>query len=187
MRRSALLGLLGLTTVLVGCSKQAESPRLSVAYIAASWSGGRTDPVCSNRGPRGEYLGRTPGAEHCQWPTVTRGTEFGTVSATRDSINGWTSITWERVFKDTAGVTTMLDSLDRAFVAAGLLAHRCVGGGRRWQAPGLAVQSMPPVQRPAGGVLVSVIAVENAVAIPSLFCPDAPPQSPDPTRRSGAT
>lgn len=155
----------------------------SVLELASAWSGGRSDPVCGNRGPRGEYLGPLPGAEHCQWPTVTRGREFGTVFATRDSANGWTGVTWERVFVDTARVQVMLDSLDASFVASGLFAHRCSTGGRRWQAPGLVVQTMPPTPRPAGGFVVSVIVTKWEAAVPTLFCPDAPPVT-DPAPRA---
>lgn len=173
--RATLLPLALASIALIACADRPAAVPVGVLELASAWSGGRSDPVCRNRGPRGEYLGPLPGAEHCQWPTVTRGREFSTVFATRDSANGWTSVTWERVFVDTARALVMLDSLDASFVASGLHAHRCSTGGRRWQARGLVVQSMPPTPRPAGGFLVSVIVAKWAEAVPTLFCPDAPP------------
>ena len=178
MRRRAHRFIL-VSFVVLACDSASESTvPLSAGRLASAWSGGRADPVCSSRGPRGEYLGPIPGAEHCQWPTVARGSEFGTVTATRDSVNGWTSITWERVLSDTARVRLVLDSLDTELGQAGLVAYRCVGGGRRWQAPGLVVQSTPAIARLAGGVIVLFAVVPDAAAIPQLLCPDAPPAPP---------
>ena len=176
----ALASLLVLTTF--ACSSKPETPSLTAETLAAALSGGRSDPVCRNRGPRGEYLGPIPGAEHCQWPTVTRGAEFSTASAARDSVNGWTTITLERVFSDTARASVFIDSLNAAFVNVGLLPHRCATGGHRWQADGLVVQTVPTSPRPAGGHLLMLFA---AAAIPSLLCPDAPPPAPrDPRART---
>jgi hypothetical protein len=159
----------------VACEPTRDAPPLTIEGFAAALSGGRTDPVCRNRGPRGEYLGPIPGAEHCEWPTVTRGAEYSTVTATRDSLNGWTSITVNRLFVDTARVTVFLDSLDSEFTAAGHAAHLCKGGGRQWQTKGLVVQSTPPFAAPTGGHSLMLFAVESPAAIPRLLCPDAPP------------
>ncbi len=178
--------MLLLVSALLACEPKQEATPLTAVGLAAALSGGRTDPVCRNRGPRGEYLGPVPGAEHCQWPTVTRGAEFSTVTATRDSILGWTSLTYERVFSDTARVRVALDSLDDAFTAQGLVAHRCVGGGLRWYSPSLVVQTMPAMPRPAGGHVMMLYASGLPAAIPSLFCPDAPPVTTprDPSART---
>jgi hypothetical protein len=156
----------------------------TVPELGAAWSGGRTDPVCNNRGPRGEYLGPTPGAQHCQWPTPVRGAEFSTVSATRDSVLGWTTLTWERVFTDTSRVRILLDSLDGAFAELGVTPHRCAIGTRRWQAPGLVVQSAFPMPRPTGGVTLHIYAATIPVTIPSMLCPDAPPLNSQPIPRT---
>lgn len=170
-----LLATASLFAVLACGEAKPEAAPVTAESLAASLSGGRTDPVCRSRGPRGEYLGPVPGAQFCQWPTVTRGAEFSTVTARRDSVLGWGSLTMERLFTDTARATVFLDSLHGAFVAAGLLPHRCSTGGRRWQADGIVIQTMPPVARSSGGYVLNLYAAGLPGAIPSLYCPDAPP------------
>lgn len=188
VHRSTLVPLVVIGLLAVACeAPSTPSTPPTVAALAAGWSAGRSDPRCGDRGPRGEYLGPIPGAEHCQWPTVSRGREFGTVFATRDSINGWTSLTWERVLADTSRVRTVLDSLETEFLRAGLSAHACAGGGRRWQAPGLVVQTSAATVRAAGGIVVLVFVAAQAASIPTLLCPDAPPLQDPPDARTRAS
>lgn len=172
--------------IALACDKpKPDLAPLTPEGLAASLSGGRTDPVCRSRGPRGEYLGPIPGAQHCQWPTVTRGAEFSTVTATRDSVLGWTSLRMERAFSDTLRAAAFLDSLHGSFVDRGLLAHRCSTGGRRWQSEAITIQTMPPVAQPSGRYVLSLMATGLPGAIPALSCPDAPPLMPrDPRARS---
>src|SRR5688572_8317172 len=86
-----------------GCMDAEHRAPLNVDSLAAGWSGGRTDPVCQIRGPRGEFLGTEPGAEYCQWPTLVQGRIWGTVGAYRDSVHGYSHMLWERTFTtDTA-------------------------------------------------------------------------------------
>ena len=168
------------------CGAAPDTPPSSAEALAAAWSGGRTDPVCRSRGPRGEYLGPIPGAEYCQWPTVARGSEFGTVSATRDSLNGWGLVTWERVVTDTLAVRRVLDSLDAVFSAAPFVSYACPEGARRWQAPGLVVQSAPAAARATGGQVLLIFAVASTESVPVLLCPDAPRFQPRADRAPGA-
>ena len=103
MRGSAVL----LLAIVVSCdAPSTQLPPQTLPELAAAWSGGRSDPVCQNRGPNGEYLGTSPGAQYCQWPTVARGPEWGTVGGHRDSIAGLGLITWERSFRDSSGSST---------------------------------------------------------------------------------
>lgn len=166
---------LALLLTLSACGGAGDPTPLTLEGLATSWSGGRSDPTCQPRGPRGEYLGVLPGIRHCQWPTVTRDSEFGTVTAIRDSLRGLSNITWERVLADTMRVAALIDSLERRFTRAGLSSHRCSTGGMRWQSDELIVQSVPAIARPAGGQLVMIFATTMPAAIPRLLCPDAPP------------
>lgn len=164
------------SALLTGCTAE-PSPdfaQTSLETLAAAWSAHRGDPICSDRGPRGEYLGPMPGAQFCQWPIVRRADLWSRVTGTQDGALGLTLITWERVTRDSAQLLAVTDSLERAFTAAGLRAYVCPGNGRRWQRAGLGVQlsALPPdqMQRPR----LTVVATTMPAAIPRMFCPDAP-------------
>jgi hypothetical protein len=171
-RRSLGITLLAAAVLTAfGCAERVDAPPFSVLELASAWSGGRAEPICSNRGPRGEYLGTTPGAQLCRWPELTRGTEFSSVTATRDSVLGWSSIQWERITRDSATAAGVLDSLDRVFTRAGFRTVPCPFGARQWRTEGMVVQTMPIMPRPTGRMSLSIWVVPSPAAIPSLICP----------------
>lgn len=113
----------------LACSEKSEPPAqapLTLEDIAAAWSGGRTDAACRPHGPRGEYL--VPGDEHCQWPTVSRGAQWSTVSGSRGSVLGLSSLTWERTVPDVAAALQLADSLGAALTERGLTAYATFRG-----------------------------------------------------------
>jgi hypothetical protein len=173
VRRLALaLVMVGVTAC--GTRETAPQPEMTLEEIAAAWSGGRADPTCRSSGPRGEYLGPVPGAEHCQWPTVTRGAEWGTVTGLRDAVMGLTSLTWERSVPDTSAAARLADSLGTALTRHGLTAYLCPEGGHRWQQPGLGVQYVLGPLGADGRVRVTVFATTLTESLPELLCPGAP-------------
>ncbi len=147
---------------------------LTLGELAASWSGGRADPTCRDTGPRGEYLGPVPGAEHCQWPTVVRGTDWGTVSGKRDAISGLGLLIWERTVADSSAAQQLADSLGSALTGQGLEEFQCPGMGRRWQRPELGVQFTVLTAGAEGRLRLMISAVTMPAAIPELLCPGAP-------------
>lgn len=189
-QRLCILPLAFASITALGCrgSEPAAPPQLSLEEIAAAWSGGRADPTCRPQGPRGEYLGPIPGAEHCQWPTVVRGKQFGTVTGNRDAIMGLGLITWERTVSDAAAVEALADSLAGVFTAWGLAEYPCPDGGRRWQRSRLGVQFTPVPPDASGRTRVMVSATSLPSSLPALTCPGAPtlpfelPRSELPTR-----
>jgi hypothetical protein len=105
----------------------------SLHEMASEWSGGRTDPVCKNRGPRGELLPRMRGAEYCQWPTLSSGDNWGVVGGHRDSLTGLREITWERRVQSGGVVNFLMDSLSKEFRKQGFVESTCDDGGRAWR------------------------------------------------------
>jgi hypothetical protein len=169
-------------TSLAACREPAtRSARKSLEELAAGWSGGRANPTCRNRGPIGEYLGTTPGAEYCQWPTLVRGAEWGTVGGQRDSIFGMTMITWQRKFRSAAGANWLIDSLGKEFRAQGFREWPCPNGGRRWETNQLGVLIERLVPK-TGTEVLTVFATTMPQALPEKFCPVdrrfGPPEPP---------
>lgn len=164
-----------LVVAMLGCGDAEPAPpaQLSLGEIAAVWSGGRTDPTCRDRGPRGEYLGPIPGSEHCEWPTVVRGGHRGTVTGFRDAAAGLTMITWERRVPDADAAAALADSLGAAFTGWGLQSYACPDGGRRWQRPHLGIQ-LTPVPPTSGGARVMVTATTFPSALHAVTCRGAP-------------
>ena len=170
------------------CGRVEETPAVpTLEQLAAAWSGGRSDPTCRSSGPGGEYAGPIRGAEHCEWPAVSRGAHSGTVTGTRDSLGVLRSLTWQRSVPDSATAAQLVDSLARALSAAGLTSHPCRGGGRRWQRTGLGVQFMPVAVENDGSRRVMVFATPLPEALPALLCPGAATApSPDAGRPSAS-
>ena len=106
----ALLAVALLATA--GCRGREDVPPgpPTFAGLAAAWSGRRADPTCQPQGPRGEYLGGIAGAEYCQWPTVVRGRQSGTVRGHRSAGGGLALLTWERALAEPAAVDGFADS-----------------------------------------------------------------------------
>ena len=168
--------LFAFVMAVAGCAagEPTSSTLPSLDELAAGWSHGRTDPSCRTTGPRGEYLGGAPGAEYCQWPTVSRGPESGTVGGTRDALMGFTLLTWERTFRDSIAVRRFADSLSTEFTRHGLAAYECPGDGRRWQTPGLGVHLTWVRRKADGRPRVLVQATTLPAALPTFLCPAAP-------------
>ena len=163
-------------TMVSGCEDQADvTPAVpTLEQLAAAWSGGRADATCRSSGSAGEYAGPMRGAEHCEWPTVSRGAHAGTVTGTRDSLGVLRSLTWQRSVPDSATAAQLVDSLGVALAAAGLTSYSCRGGGRRWQRAGLGVQFMPVAVESSGRRRLMVFATPMPEALPALLCPGAP-------------
>ena len=128
---------------------------LTIDSLAAAWSGGRTDPTCQNRGPRGEFLGTEPGAEYCQWPTLVQGRVWGTVGAYRDHVNGDLHMLWERVFLTDTARSRVVDSLSRSLRAHGLEERPCRDRGYRWES-GTFTVDLSRHARPDGSLMLTV-------------------------------
>jgi len=176
--------LLGCTLVVIASCRRSEarvSPPVGLVELAAAWSGGRTDPTCQPRGPRGEYLGGLPGVEYCQWPTVVRGRQSGTVSGTQDEISGLRMIMWERAVPDSATAAKLRDSLSATLKAQGLVEYPCPAGGRRWLRDDFAVEFLPGRTRADGRLHLGVVATTLPTTLVPALCPAAP-QVPAPTR-----
>jgi hypothetical protein len=157
------------SVLMVGACADAERRApLSVESLAAGWSGGRTDPVCQIRGPRGEFLGTEPGAEYCQWPTLVQGRIWGTVGAYRDSANGYKYMRWERVFMTDTARARVIDSLSQEFRARGLQERPCGDRGHRWESRDFTIE-LTRVTRPDGSLMVSVFAAPIA-GLYDRFC-----------------
>lgn len=165
--------LLPIALLACGGGEPAPPTTMSLGEIAAAWSGGRAAPICRTRGPRGEYLGPLPGAEHCEWPTVVRGEHRGTVTGFQDALTGLTLIMWERTVPDAAAATALADSLGAVFTAWGLEAYACPDGGRRWQRPRLGVQ-LTPAPPTGAGARVMVTATTIPSALHEVTCRGAP-------------
>lgn len=176
-----------LPTMLACGEREAAPTQLTLEALAAEWSGGRHDPTCRNRGPRGEYLGSSPGAEYCQWPTVSRGAYWGTVSGSRDSLFGLTALTWERVVADSAAAATLADSLGVALIEHGLVAYTCPNAGHRWQTPGFGVQFDYYPAAAAGRPKVLVFATVIPSGLADLTCPGVPTLPLETPRRRRST
>lgn len=161
---------------LLGCARTDAAPvrRLeTLAEFAAQWSGGRTDPTCRRLGPRGEYLG--PRIVYCQWPTVVRGAQHGTVGGNRDSISDvFHMITWERTMRDSAATKAFSDSLGAALRAQGFDEWACPGGGYVWETRKLAAALLPWRMMPDGDKKIVVMATTFPDAIDSVDCPRPP-------------
>jgi hypothetical protein len=170
--------------LLAGCGEAAtrQAP-VTLEELAAGWSGGRTDPTCQNRGPRGEYLGDIPGREYCQWPTVARGAEWGTVGGHRTRTTGLSDIVWERRVRGEEAISRLADSLSKALVAQGLLERPCREGARRWEGGSLAVE-LNRSPRP-GDSLSTIIVFASTIpgALSDIFCAPAMKQEPVRPRR----
>lgn len=180
-RRLAEAFLAILLTAGAACRERVEKVEPpALEEIAAAWSGGRSDPTCRASGPGAEYAGPIRGAEHCEWPAVSRGAHSGTVTGTRDSLGGLRSLTWQRSVPDSATAAQLVDSLGRALAAVGLTTSPCRGGGRRWQRSGLGVQFMPVAVESSGRRRVMIFATTLPDALPDLLCPGAPTVSPPP-------
>lgn len=175
----AILAILGTAPAACG-ERVVDAAAPSLEEIAAAWSGGRSDPTCRATGPGGKQMGPVRGAEHCEWPTVSRGGHSGAVTGTRDSLGVLTSLTWQRSVPDSAAAAQLVDSLARALAAAGLTSYSCRGGGRRWQRIGLGVQFMPVATEANGRRRVMVFATPVPEALPALLCPGAPASPPAP-------
>ena len=174
----------------VACSASEPSSQqpLALEELASGWSGGRADPTCRTTGPRGEYLGGTPGAEHCQWPTVVVGEQRSTVTGSRDAITGLGMLMWERTLRDRDAAERFADSLGSAFTRQGLTEYECPDDGRRWQRPDLGVQLTPVPVGTDGQLKVLVVATSRPAALPELLCPGAPKlQRQAPASRTPAT
>jgi len=146
---------------------------MTIESLAAAWSLDHVAPKCRNRGPRGEYLGTLPGAEYCQWPTITRDEEWGVVGAHRDSVNGYSHMTWDRVFRTEASRSEFIDSLDQALHKRGLSSQPCRDGARRWTSERFAIE-MSPITGVPGPPKVLVFATPHPEALPDLMCRRAP-------------
>jgi hypothetical protein len=179
LTRALLLG--GTLVVPASCRRsEARVPApADLVALAAAWSGGRTDPTCQPRGPRGEYLGGRPGAEYCQWPTVVRGRQSGTVSGTQNEISGLRMIMWERAVPDSATAARLRDSLSATLTAQGLAEYPCPAGGRRWLRDDFAVEFLPGRRRADGRLHLGVVATTIPGALVPALCPAAP-QEPAP-------
>lgn len=167
---SALL----ITALIMGCGRgeRARSlPTPTLEELAAGWSGGRTDPTCSDRGPRGEYLGHLPGTKYCQWPTLIQGARWSRVGGERMPRFGFGMITWERKILARSEVTALVDSLRQELLDRGLHEHQCPDGWPRWDNARLALKLL------AGGsdsLQVSVLATTVPDAF-QAFCPGEEP------------
>lgn len=169
-----IVALVPFAAIAMGCGRaERADPPLTLESLAVGWSGGRTDPTCQSRGPRGEHLGVVPGAQYCQWPTVARGPERGTVGAHRDSVIGYSLLAWERVFGSEASLAQLADSLSEAFRARGMRERPCVLGGRRWESETLGVELMRSRSHP--GVVAMIVATTLPKAMSQLTCPATPP------------
>ena len=151
-----------------GCEDATRHAPLNVDSLAAGWSGGRTDPVCQIRGPRGEFLGTEPGAEYCQWPTLVQGRIWGTVGAYRDSANGYSHMLWERTFATDTARARVIDSLSRQFRARGLQERPCGDRGYRWESRNFIVD-LSRVTRPDSSLMVSVFVSPHG-GLDDRFC-----------------
>lgn len=158
----------------------------TLGEIAAAWSGGRSGPTCRATGPGGAQMGPVRGAEHCEWPTISRGGHSATVTGTRDSLGVLQSLTWQRSVPDSTTAAQLVDSLGLALTAAGLTSYPCQGGGRRWQRAGLGVQFMPVATEGDGRRRVMVFATPVPEALPALLCPGAPASPLPPPVRGGS-
>jgi hypothetical protein len=178
MPRSRLM-IVAAVVAAAGCADRppAGVEQKALLDLAIDWSGGRSDPSCSKRGPAGEYLGTLPGAEHCQWPTVVRGSQWSRVGVHRDSLVGPTLLTWERLTSGDAAARALADSLGRAFVEQGYVERLCPGGlGRQWDGDGLVARFSRYPPRPDGSLMVTVFVTRVRSALPTLDCPLAPLQ-----------
>jgi hypothetical protein len=187
MRRH--LQLAALLTVMA-CDAVPPANEFDLVQIGAAWSGGRTDPKCWLEGLPATLADSVMATERCEWPTVTRGTESGTVTGSRDPVFGLKGLTWNRVLRDTAALHALRDSLARAFVAQGLTQYECDSVDRRWQHDTFGVQLNVGLPRPNGQPQVVVVATVWPWALPPISCPVAP-QIPSPLpalpRRGRAT
>ena len=178
-----LASILLVSAVVGGCGRgeraeTASSPTLE--ELAAGWSGGRTDPTCSDRGPRGEYLGHVPGTKYCQWPTVIQGARWSRVGGERTPGSGFGMITWERKVAARAEVAALVDSLRQALLDRGLHEHGCPDGSPRWDDERIGVQFL------RGGVDSLQVTV-MATILPEVFQQFCPADEPNRRGRQGAT
>ena len=145
MRSAQTVALL---LLLLACGDVRPSkPQPSLEQLASGWSGGRSDPKCQDKGPRGEYLDKILNQEYCQWPTLIQGDLYGVVGGYKYP-DAYGYVLWERFVKNEGVVTYVLDSLQKEFRAAGFREWKCDGGGTLWQGDSIDVQFIRgPVQR----------------------------------------
>ena len=167
------LQLAALLTV-AGCDAVPAATEIDLMRLGAAWSGGRTNPTCWPEAPRANLADSLMVNERCEWPTVRRGIEWGTVTGSRDPIFGLKMLTWNRVLRDTAALHALRDSLARAFVAQGLTEYQCDSVDRRWQHDTFGVQLNVGVPQANGQPQVIVLATTWPWALPSITCPVAP-------------
>src|SRR6185503_4750503 len=158
--------------VLWGCG---SANGVTLESLAIQWSGGRRDPACQSLGPRGEYLGNDlPGTRYCQWPTISRGAERGTVGAYRDSVVGYRLVIWERVFTSETGLHRLRDSLSQSFRKRGFRERSGAMEGWRWESDNIGVEWGRTMSQPGiHAVVITGTILPKQVS--SLVCaPKAP-------------
>ena len=185
-RRALSASLVALSSACTTTDTVSAEP-MSLAALARAWSANSSDTSCRTTGPRGEYLGA--GGSYCQWPTISRGAEFGIVGATREFGVDFELLTWERSFRDSTRAFRLADSLTTEFTRQGLSAYECPGKARRWQAPGLGVHLTLLPSRNDNLVHVLIQATIMPAALPAFLCPSAPtlPVVPPAAPRPNAT
>lgn len=170
--------------IAAACTRDDAVPAINLEQLGSDWSGGRTDVTCRRTGPRGTVIDRVMDSEECQWPTVVRGSEWGTVVGSRDRVAGMQLLKWSRVVRDTSAVLVLRDSLAHALASQRLTEYTCIGSGRRWQHSTFGVEMSVGSASPRGQPQVLIVATRMPWALPAILCPNAP-QIPRP--RTGAS
>jgi len=158
--------------------KAGEVPTLR--QLATAWSGGRTQPRCQDRGPKGEYLGPL-GEKYCVWTTAGSTPGNDEVTAHTTSSGRLLFIQWNRATTGAADADRLVDSLRTALSSHGLVVRDCPSGevpaGHlelvEWDAPTLLIQ-LSRITPPGGTPRLMTLATDEPKAVPDVLCPHDP-------------